>query len=82
MYASINWYFKSPLGFYNDEKDMLKPPKPPPKPRKSKYETPEQHHKRVKEWEATKPPPLEVQGSGHHMTQDYYTSNILPSYIK
>lgn len=61
---------------------MLKPPKPPSKPRKRKYETPEQHPKRFKEWDATKPPPLEVQGSGHHMTQDYYTSNILPSYIK
>jgi hypothetical protein len=82
MYASINRYFKSPLDFYNDEKHMLKPPKPLPKPRKSKYETIQQHHERVKEWEATKPPPLEVQGNGHHMTQDYYTSNILPSYIK
>jgi hypothetical protein len=49
MYASINWYFKSPLGFYNNEKDMLKPPKPPPKPRKSKYKISEQHYKRVKE---------------------------------
>ncbi|KAF2825541.1 hypothetical protein CC86DRAFT_323979 [Ophiobolus disseminans] len=37
MYATVNWYFKSPLGFYNDEKDMLKAPKLPPKPRKSKY---------------------------------------------
>ncbi|KAF2027155.1 hypothetical protein EK21DRAFT_72610, partial [Setomelanomma holmii] len=82
MYASINWYFKSPLGFYNDEKHMLKPPKPPSKLRKSKYEILEQHLIRVKEWEATKPPPLEVQGSGHHMTQENYTSNVLPLYIK
>jgi hypothetical protein len=82
MYAAINWYFKSELNFYNDEKDMLKPPKPPPKPRKSKYESPEQYHERVKQWEATKPPPLEVKGSGHHMTQQYYATNVLPTYIR
>ncbi|KAF2832615.1 hypothetical protein CC86DRAFT_91984 [Ophiobolus disseminans] len=61
---------------------MLEAPKPPPKPRKSKYKTPEKYYERVKEWEATRPPPLEVQGSGHHMTQEYYTENILPTYIR
>ncbi|KAF2825117.1 hypothetical protein CC86DRAFT_370899 [Ophiobolus disseminans] len=61
---------------------MLKPPKQPPKPRRSKYETDDQYHERVKEWEATRPPPLEVQGSGHHMTQQYYASNVLPAYIR
>lgn len=81
MYASISWNFKSELGFYNDEKDMLKPPKPPRRPVKSKYETDEQHHERVKEWEAKLPPSLEVKSSGHHMTQEYYTNNVLPSYI-
>ncbi|KAF2818568.1 hypothetical protein CC86DRAFT_433402, partial [Ophiobolus disseminans] len=49
MYASVNWKFKSPLGFYNNEKDMLKPPKQPRRPVQSKYETLEQHQKRVKE---------------------------------
>jgi hypothetical protein len=82
MYGAVNWYFKSELSFYNDEKDMLKPPKPPPKPRKSKYETPEQYYKRVKDWEATKPPPLEVKSAGHHMTQEYYATHVLPTYIK
>ncbi|KAF2820779.1 hypothetical protein CC86DRAFT_254595, partial [Ophiobolus disseminans] len=82
MYASVNWIFKSPLGFYNNEKDMLKPPKQPRRPVQSKYEMLEQHQKRVKEWEATLPPPLKVQSSGHHMTQEYYALNVLPQYIK
>lgn len=82
MYSYMNWYYKGPISFYNDEEEMLKPPKPPRKPRKSKYETQEQYDKRVKQWEATRPPPLEVVGSGHHMTQDYYTKHILPTYIQ
>lgn len=48
--ASISWWHKSSLEFYNDEHDP--PPvvtKKPPKPRKSKYETVEQHHQRVVE---------------------------------
>ncbi|KAF2030129.1 hypothetical protein EK21DRAFT_112237 [Setomelanomma holmii] len=82
MYASVNWYFKSPLRFYNNKVDMLKPPKPPRQLVKSKYETAAQHYKWVKEWEAKLPPPLKVKGSGHHMTQEYYTKNVLLSYIK
>ncbi|KAF2024078.1 hypothetical protein EK21DRAFT_79495, partial [Setomelanomma holmii] len=82
MYASVNWYFKSPLRFYNNEVDMLKPLKPPRWLVKSKYETAAHHYKRVKEWEAKLPPPLEVKGSGHHMTQEYYTKDVLLLYIK
>ncbi|KAF1944320.1 hypothetical protein EJ02DRAFT_510236 [Clathrospora elynae] len=82
MYALVNWYFKSELEFYNNQKDMLEIPKPPRQPVKSKYETPERHHKRVKEWEAKKPPPIEGGPGGHHMTQDYYSKTLLPKSSK
>lgn len=82
MYASVNWYYKSELHFYNDEKDMLKLPKPPRKPVKSKYETLDQHQARVKEWEARLPPPIEGGPRGHHMTQEYYSKTLLPKYIQ
>ena len=61
---------------------MLKPPKPPPKPRKSKYQTQEEYDEEVKEWEAKKHPKLKTESGGHHMTQDCYTKNLLPHYIK
>jgi hypothetical protein len=37
FYASVNWYYKSDLSFYNNDKNMLPVPKPPRKPHKSKY---------------------------------------------
>lgn len=61
---------------------MLKPPKQPPKPRQSKYETDEQFAQRKRDHEASLPPPLEVVSCGHHITQKYYTNHILPMYIK
>ncbi|KAH8711985.1 hypothetical protein GQ44DRAFT_776417 [Phaeosphaeriaceae sp. PMI808] len=61
---------------------MLPVPKPPPKPRKSKYESISQHQERVKEWEATLPPPIEGEPGGHHMAQEYYTKTLLPEYIQ
>jgi transposase len=82
MYASVNWHYKRKHGFYNNEKDMLKPPKPLRCPIKSKYKTAAQHHQRVKDWEATKPSPLEVKSNGHHMTQEYYSIHTLPDYIQ
>lgn len=39
IYATVNWYYKLLLEFYNDERDILLTPKPPPKPRKLKYKT-------------------------------------------
>ena len=81
MYASVNWYYKSPLNFYNDDKDMLKPTKPPRKPVKSKYQSQEDCYEEVKKWEANKPPKLKTESGGHHMTQAYYTKNLLPHYI-
>ncbi|KAF1936072.1 hypothetical protein EJ02DRAFT_427848 [Clathrospora elynae] len=78
---TVNWYFESKLNFYNDDVDMLKMPKPPQRPVKSKYETKEQHHGRVKEWEAKKPLPIERSPGGHHMTQEYYTKELLPKCI-
>jgi hypothetical protein len=55
MYLYINYYVKGPLEFYNDEEDMLPTPKPLRKPWKWMTETLEQYHKRVQEWEASKP---------------------------
>ncbi|KAF2026781.1 hypothetical protein EK21DRAFT_92136 [Setomelanomma holmii] len=47
------------------------------------YFTDEAHYNPTEDFQ---PPQIlrqrEVQGSGHHMTQEYYTSNVLPSYIK
>lgn len=79
--ASVSWHHKSPLQFYNDENDHLEPPKRPRKPRKSKYETEEQHHNRVIEWEAHLPHAVDVQPKGNLMTQQYYTDRLLPVYI-
>ena len=41
MFAYVNWDVKSKLYFYNDDDDILAIPKPPAKPRRSKYETPD-----------------------------------------
>ena len=72
MYASVYWWRRSRLNFYNDDVDMLPMPKPPRKPVKSKYETEEEHQSYVKEWVAKKSPPFEGGLGGHHMTHEYY----------
>ncbi|KAF1971723.1 hypothetical protein BU23DRAFT_555580 [Bimuria novae-zelandiae CBS 107.79] len=48
------------LYFYNDDKEMPIVIKPPPKPRKRMYESSQQYEKRVQEWEAHKPPKVDV----------------------
>jgi hypothetical protein len=79
--ASVSWHHKSPLQFYNDENDHLKPPKRPRKSRKSKYEMEEQYHNRVVEWKAHLPHEVDIQPKGNSMTQQYYTDRLLPVYI-
>ena len=79
--ASVSWHHKSPLIFYNDEHDT--PPviiKKPSKPRKSKYETEEQHHQKVVEWEASLPHDADIKPKGNSMTQVYYTDKLLSVY--
>jgi transposase-like protein len=83
MYAAVNWYSKSDLYFYNDSVDLQAFTKPDylKKPRKSKYKTTEQHKQHVKEWQANKPPEVDVDVQGNYMTQKYYTEHVLPQYI-
>ncbi|KAF1965478.1 hypothetical protein BU23DRAFT_561027 [Bimuria novae-zelandiae CBS 107.79] len=81
IYATVNWYYKGPLGFYNDDVNMLTLPKPPQRPRKYKYETWQKYKERLTEWELKCPPAIKGDVGGHHMTQEYYTEHILPSYI-
>jgi hypothetical protein len=79
--ASVSWHHKSPLIFYNDEHDT--PPmiiKKPPKSRKSKYETKEQHHQRVVEWETSLPHDADIKPKRNSMTQVYYTEKLLSVY--
>ena len=60
-----------------------KTPKPPGKPRKSRYETQEQYERRFLEWQALIPnAEIQVQPKGNSMTQLYYTENILPHYLE
>lgn len=82
--ASISWYYKGPLIFYNDEHEP--PPvevKKPSKPRRRpKTETAEQYQQRLKEWEASLPHDPEIKPKGNAMTQAYYTEKLLPGYIR
>ncbi|KAF1965111.1 hypothetical protein BU23DRAFT_561385, partial [Bimuria novae-zelandiae CBS 107.79] len=64
-------YYKGPLGFYNDDVNMLTLPKPLQRPHKYK----------LTKWELKCPPAIEGDVGGHHMTQEYYTEHILLSYI-
>ena len=81
--AIISWNYKSPLQFYNDESDHLDIQKRPRKPRKSRYETEEEHQKRVMKWEASLPHNVEdPQPKGNKMTQKYYTERLLSVYVE
>jgi len=82
MYAYVNWFVKSNLNFYNNEKDLPKKPIIPRRLRKLIYETQEQHIARVMQWEAEKPPPVNIKAKGNHMTKVYYTKHVLPYYIE
>ena len=69
------------LIFYNERTEKTIQPKPPPKPRKSKYITEDEYAEQIKEWQAKLPPKEDIKPKGNAMTQDYYTKHILPHYI-
>lgn len=81
--ASVSWHHKGPLQFYNDENDFpdFKISKPR-KPRKRKYESEEEHHQRVVEWEASLPHDVETKSKGNSMTQAYYVQRLLLVYLQ
>ena len=79
----ISQNYKSPLQFYNDKSGYLNIQKKPHKPRKSRYETEEEHQERVMKWKASLPHDVEdPQPKGNKMTQKYYTERLLLIYIK
>lgn len=80
--ASISYWHKSPLFFYNDENDapqikLLKPPKP----RKTIYDTKEQFDEKIVLWKASLPHNVDVKPKGNSIIQKYYTEKLLPEYI-
>ena len=78
----VNWHYKcEKLLFYNDEKEYEMRPPRRARPRKWKYELPEEFEVRVKEWEAKNPHELVIKPKGNTMTQKYYTERLLPTYI-
>ena len=82
--ASVSWFHKGPIKFYNDENDPPEMPVPKPrKPRHGKNETEEEYRQsdRYKAQEASIPD-VEVKPKGNSMTQKYYTENILPHHIQ
>ena len=80
--ATISWYGKSKLEFYNDEEDHDKTPPCPSRPRRRPTtETIEEYETRVREWEAGKPHDVNIIVKGNHMTQKYYIDRLLPVYI-
>jgi DDE superfamily endonuclease len=82
IFAWVNWWGKSEkLYFYNDEEEHVERPQRPPKPRKRMYETAEEFHARIREWEASLPPEKVVKPKGNGMTQKYYTDKLLPVYV-
>ncbi|KAF2188512.1 hypothetical protein K469DRAFT_565954, partial [Zopfia rhizophila CBS 207.26] len=81
----VNYYEKGTLNFYSEDdpqNNLLPTPKPPGKPRKKKNETWEQYSQRIADWEASRPPEVELRITGAHMTQKYYTKKLLPEYIQ
>lgn len=80
--ASVSWYHKGKLMFYNDEEDHTERPSYPPRPRRRPTtETGEEYDARVREWDAGRPHEVEVRVGGNHMTQKYYVDNLLPQYV-
>lgn len=76
--ASISWYHKRPLQFYNDEHDfhgvkIFKPQKP-----RWKHETADTYHQRVFKWEASVSYDVEFKSKGNSVTQAYYFKRPLP----
>lgn len=82
--AWINYYDRQPnLIFYNDEMDDVHIEKPPPKPRRRpKTETDDEYQIRLADWEAQKAREPKFSHLGNSMTAEYYTKNILPTYVE
>ncbi|EFQ91699.1 hypothetical protein PTT_11373 [Pyrenophora teres f. teres 0-1] len=79
--AWINYYDRAPqLTFYNDEYDDVEPVKPPPKPRRRKHESDDEHRERVRVWDAERARQPNVEKPGNSMRAVYYTEKILPIY--
>jgi hypothetical protein len=82
--AGISYNHKGAFLFYND------PAEPGPKeyvykharPRKSKYESQEEHEECVRRWEARQPPEVDVRPKGNSMTQLFYSEQVLPHHIE
>ena len=84
--ASISWWHKGPIEFYNDEHDeppseLLQPSYPPRPRRRPKTESEDAYPKRLTDWEANKPHDVEVKKKGNSMTIAYYCERLLPLYI-
>lgn len=91
--ASVSYYHKSELIFYNDPNDIPnapthvqidQPQKKIRKPTQRKSESEEQFHQseRFLAWQANLPHEVEIRPKGNSMTQAYYTHKLLPMYLK
>ena len=86
--ASISWWHKGELQFYNDEKDQpanpttIEPEYPSKPRRRPKTESEEAFQSRLTYWEANKPHSAEIKKKGNSMTMAYYCQRLLPTYIE
>ncbi|SMR57914.1 unnamed protein product [Zymoseptoria tritici ST99CH_3D1] len=82
--ASVSWFYKSRLIFYNDDywtyKDILKRYRKERPRRRPKSESEEQYNERLRAWNNDAPPGLEKKGNS--MTQGYYAKKVLPQHIE
>lgn len=79
--GGVSYNHKGRLIFYKDPQEPSEKQRAPMKPRKSKYESEEQHTARVKVWEDTKPKE-DTTPKGNCMTQVFYAEKILPQHIE
>jgi DDE superfamily endonuclease len=81
--AGISYNHKGIFLFYNDPADPAIPkPRPPPKPRRSKYEDDNQWQKRLREFEASLPHDVEIKPKGNSMTQKFYVEKVLTEHVE
>ena len=85
--ASISWWHKGKLQFYNDEKDQpanpttIEPEYPSKPRRRPKTESEEDFQSRLTCWEANKPHSVDIKKKGNSMTMAYYCQRLLPDYM-
>lgn len=75
------WDMAAQLTWYHDEEPHTEQPKPPRKPRRTKYQTDEEYNQCIAEWKALVPHPVKVKPQGNSMTGKYYSERILPGLI-